>query len=373
MFLEALDERWPKSPEAELAGRILPEYLQLGPPHFIRNADVKLLVWRAGDQVLPVVYRERASMGHTANVCSPWIHYVRYPLGEIDRHGEGIGALLARGTLWASMPLLKMSRIDDVVWVNNWLLASNPAVALERPEVERLTAALCERFPRRAIVFRSVNPEIGKDLAADLAACGYRMVASRTVYLLDPASREYRESENVRRDRKLLYDGEYEIVSHEELSAEDMPRLVELHRLLYIEKHSPLNPEFTLEFYETAWRNRFLEFRGLRKKGRLDVYVAYHTLGGMFSACLLGYDTRLPEKVGLYRRAVALLMEETRRLGLRMHLSAGAGEFKHHRGARPCIEYDAVFDRHLPLSRRAGWKLLEAAGVIQDRKVRRGW
>lgn len=373
MFLEVLDERWPESPQASLARRILPDYLRRGPVRFVANADVEMRVWRAGDQVLPVVYREGARSSCTTDLCSPWNHYVGYPLGEVNRRGRGLAALLRRSLLWGSIPLLHASRIDDVVSVNNWLLSTNPTVILDRAAVGCLTSALCEEFPGRAIVFRSVNPAINAEFVTHLVACGYSLVASRTVYLLDPGSLAYRQSADVRRDRKLLHDGNYELVRHEGLCAADMPRLAELHRLLYIEKHSPLNLNLSPLFFETTWRNRFFEFQALRKEGCIDAYVAFYELGGLLTSSLGGYDTRLPEELGLYRRSSALVTEESCRRGLRLHWSAGAGAFKHHRGARPYVEYDAVFDRHLPLHRRAGWRLLKGAGVVQQRKVRRGW
>ncbi len=371
MFLENADDPWPDSPQASLARRILPDYLRLGPLRFVANADVEMRLWRAGDQVLPVVFRNAG--GRAANVCSPWSHYVSYPLGEIHRHDRGLAALAKRSLVYISIPLLRASGIDEVVSVNNWLLSTNPSVALDRKEVERLTAALCDQFPQRAILFRTVNPKTSPELTAHLIDCHYSLVASRTVYLLDPASGAFRQSKDVRRDRKLLHDGIYEMVDHDGLCASDMPRLAELHRLLYIDKHSVLNPEFLPLFFETAWRNRFFAFQALRTQGRVDAYVASFELGGLLTASLIGYDTRLPEDLGLYRRAIALVLEDSCLRGLPMHWSAGVGRFKHHRGARPFVEYDAVFDRHLPLHRRGGWRLLKAAGFLQDRKVRRGW
>lgn len=373
MFFETAYERWPDSPQASLARRILPDYLRFGPVRFVANADVKMRLWRAGDQVVPVVYRELDSASQVANVCSPWSHYVSYPLREVGRRSRGLPALLKRSLLYLSIPFLSTSRIDEVVSVNNWLLSTNPAVTLDRPQVEHMTAALCEQFPRRAILFRTVNPETSPDLAAHLVACKYSLVASRTVYLLDPAWPAFRQSKDVHRDRKLLHDGKYEIVAHDGLCAADMPRLAELHRLLYIDKHSPLNPAFSALFFETAWRNRFFEFQALRAEGRIHAYVASFALGGLLTASLIGYDARLPENLGLYRRGIALVLEDSSHRGLPMHWSAGAGQFKHHRGASPCLEYDAIFDRHLPMHRRGGWRLLKAACFFQERKVRRGW
>jgi len=41
-----------------------------------------------------------------------------------------------------------------------------------------------------------------------------------------------------------------------------------------------------------------------------------------------------------------------------LNLSAGAEAFKMLRGARPRLEYEAVFARHLPLVRRLPWRIL---------------
>ena len=373
MPLDHVPACWPESTQASLARRILPDYLRLGPNRFASNADVELLVVRAGKHVLPVVYRNNDRPNRTADVCSPLNHYVKYPLEEIDRHGQGATALLGRSVMRLSSPFLRATRIEEVASVNNWLLATNPVVDMDRQAIDSLTTELCGIFPRRTILFRTINPTMSPELTAHAVACGYHLVASRTVFMLDPTSRDYRRSENVRRDRKLLRDGSYELLQHEHLTAEDMPRLAELYRLLYIDKHSTLNMDFTPLFFETAWRNRFLEFRALRADDRIDAFVAYFELDGLLTAALIGYDVGLPEHVGLYRRCVALLMEESRSRGLRMHFSAGASAFKHHRGARPSVEYDAVFDRHLPLYRRAGWRLLEVAGFLQHRKVKQGF
>ena len=55
------------------------------------------------------------------------------------------------------------------------------------------------------------------------------------------------------------------------------------------------------------------------------------------TACLVGYETQLPKQLGRIG-GIALKLEEAARRGLRLNLSAGAGEFKHHRGARPFVE-----------------------------------
>jgi hypothetical protein len=43
-----------------------------------------------------------------------------------------------------------------------------------------------------------------------------------------------------------------------------------------------------------------------------------------------------------------------------VHFSAGVGDFKRARGGVNAIEYNAVYDAHLPPARRRPWALLQA-------------
>jgi hypothetical protein len=124
-------------------------------------------------------------------------------------------------------------------------------------------------------------------------------------------------------------------------------------------KYSPFNPDFTERFFAHALATQSFYLIGLRKAGRFDAVLGYFWRNGVMTTPIFGYDTGLPQALGLYRMISAVLAQEARRRGLLLHASSGAASFKRNRGAAPAIEYSAVYDRHLPVYRRLPWAILE--------------
>ena len=72
-----------------------------------------------------------------------------------------------------------------------------------------------------------------------------------------------------------------------------------------------------------------------------------------------GYDRNIPKEEAVYRQLCTVLMLEAEKKGLFFHQSAGASAFKKMRKAHDCIEYTAVFDKHLKFQRRIPWIILK--------------
>ena len=100
------------------------------------------------------------------------------------------------------------------------------------------------------------------------------------------------------------------------------------------------------------------------REGSLDGIYAAWVRHGLYYVPLLGYDTSLPRSLGLYRMLSALSSDDALLRRALVHDSAGVSEFKQNRGAVPCLEHLAVFDRHLPRVRRAPWRALR---LLMDR------
>ena len=126
------------------------------------------------------------------------------------------------------------------------------------PEVTERLAASC---PDRAILIRSIDSYLDPDLPSAFVRAGYRVFVSRQVYFFDGRNPAFLGRSAVKRDLKELRAlKDHRIVEHEELQPADAPRIAELYRQLYIDKHSQLNPQYTAGFVSQALRNHWLEF-----------------------------------------------------------------------------------------------------------------
>ncbi len=293
--------------------------------------------------------------------CSPYSRYVSYSLEETAKRHPALPPRLLVAAASPAAWFFRRAGIDRVVSVNNWLLATNPSLSLNADEVRELTAFLVNRHPDRAIVLPNVNPRTDGPLIDALRKNGYRFVRSRRVYMVNTRDGDHLLHQNARRDRSLLRRTPYEIVSDPRELAPHAERLAELYTRVYLGKHSHLNTAFNARFFSLALSSQVLEFRCFRRDGRVDAFVSFFVKDGLMTASMAGYDQQLPRSLGLYRMVVASVHAEAAARGLPLNLSAGAGAFKRLRGSVPVEELEAVYERHLPVRRRAAWLTLSAA------------
>ncbi|MFI6596534.1 hypothetical protein ACIBHX_09800 [Nonomuraea sp. NPDC050536] len=332
------DLPWPDTEDGRYARDYLTPLMEQGSEPFVANARTTVAVLLVdGEIVLPITVND----GERGNawVCSPYTHYVTYSREELRVLDSRTLRAVLGGALSALGALFRWSRMDRVVLVNNWLLSTNLYPAMKDRQLAEVVAFLRERFPGHAIGFCSVNRPIE----------GCVMVPGRRIYLARPGEQGYRLRKRWRRDLRLIERRGYEVV------VPDGPkRVVELYDLLYLDKYSRNNPQFTARFVGELP----MTYLALARDGMIDGVLGYFVRDGVLTTPVFGYDTALPQPLGLYRMLSALVYQVAADRGLVVNDSAGAGEFKRLRGAVPEIEYRAVHVAHLPWRRRAGWVAL---------------
>lgn len=361
----ALDAAWPSTEDGEYARRVLVPLMTEGVRPFIDNVSAEQQAAIIDGAVLPLTIPAPKGPEPESYVASPTTQYVDYARREVELEIRGRRSLryLSAPLIGAASALARATRLDHVVLVNNWLVSTNLYPDVDAAAIRSMLSTLVDRWPDRAIVFRSVNDALTRDLLEVLEAEGGRAVFSRQVWILDPSrDGEFRRLKSFARDvaiarrspsrwRRVYAPGDV-----------DVDRIKALYDALYVEKYSSLNPQFTRRFVEFAVAERWLDVHVLETDGRADAVVGFFRRNGVMTTPFIGYDTVRPQSDGLYRQISLKLIEEAGAAGAILHQSSGAAAFKRHRGAWPSIEYHVVFDRYLPAHRRAGWMALGSIG-----------
>jgi hypothetical protein len=355
------DLAWPETYDGRYACDYLAPLIEEEPHRLIANVyRTEMRVAQAGNFVLPLT----VSDFHPANsyVCSPYSHYVSYAFEEVERLNNRAAQRLIRLLMRPLAAFFRQRELDRLVYANNWLLSTNLYPALEPQQMYALASALPDCFPDRTVIFRSVDSYRNPRLLKTLLDCGYQMILSRQVYYQDPAVARTKKQFKV--DSSLMRRSPYRFVDARELGRQAIPRLIELYNLLYLEKYSYYNPQFTEAFVRLMLDRELLTMWALVCDGRIDGVLGYFARNGVMTQPFFGYDTRLPQELALYRLLSLKTLLEGEERGLLVHASAGVGSFKRLRGGVATIEYNAVYDRHLPAARRLPWTLLK---LLADR------
>ncbi|TVY02029.1 GNAT family N-acetyltransferase [Cohnella terricola] len=352
---------WPDTEYGRYAKHYLLPMLEQGVERFAGNVHTRMLVLSVDGTPLPITVNEAEY--DNSYVCSPYTHYVSYAKQELALLGNRV-LIAVLGVLLSGIGLLlKRSRFNRVVHVNNWLLSTNLYPNLDGDQWEAALDKLLSLFPEHAIAFRSLNPTMNFREMERLRARNCLFVPSRQIYLLrtDEGSGFGNAKSRwlLKRDRALAGKHGYEIVGPGSVKEADIPRIAELYRMLYLEKYSWHNPQFTEAFLAQMLSEGTLEIYGFRREDRLDAVLGFYARDGAMTTPLFGYDTSLPQELGLYRMLSALLIDLGIGRGQLLHESSGAAQFKRNRGAVAEIEYTAIHIRHLPLRRRWTWVMLE--------------
>ena len=360
LYLNPNTVPWPDTPGGDYARRYLTPFMTQGSSTFIRNApEVKVGAAVLEGTVLPFTLAKHEA-GTTYTV-SPFTHYFSYAQEEAARELPRNWQLVAQPLLSALASAARAEQFDRVVYVNNWLLSTNLYPALEPSSIKRLARYLPKVFPERAVIFRSLDVREHPVLISALITCGYRPVLSRQVYYQDPS--EALKKRQLKEDARILRQNGYRVKAGEAFSETDVERAAELYQLLYLKKYSGYNPDFSVEFFRLALREKLFCFLGLEKEGRLDGVLGYVVRNGVMTQPIFGYDTALPQDLGLYRSLSLLTLRTGLERGLLVNASSGVGEFKRQRGGAAAAEYNLVYSDHLPLARRWPWRTLETVSA----------
>lgn len=349
--------------------RLLPEHLWSTTHRFVmgleamqRSSDARAIanVQTEFDCIVlenrsvPITRNEREY--DNSYVCSPYTAYVRYARDELGL----IGNRWLRGALRAVIGMadiaLRWGQINQTVSLNNWLFSTNIVPDWQNDTIDHFTAKLSHANPQHSISIRSLNPFSNAGLMQRLQQKGWLMLPARQVYLFPKQGEDggdWWRKNNVKNDQRLLKNTTLQLVLPQAHSGDDFKAIESVFKQLFIDKHSAYNPQFSAAYFEFLHSHRLVEFFSFRDiSGRIVASIGLFTQNDLITAPIVGYDTRLPQSLGLYRLLMAQLLKVTHERGQTLNLSSGAGHFKRQRGGVAVIEYTALYIDHLPWQQR---------------------
>ena len=340
-------------------GRYVRALAKLAPSGVLDNARFDLAALQLRDCAVPLLLPQGRQ---GCWLTSPAVTYGPSLRDEIDREMRGGQAALARLGSYLAEGLLRATGADRIVYVNHLLFSTSLHGRWSGADLDEALAALTIAFPDRAIVWRSLNLGDHAALLARMKAAGGRRLLSRVVWRLAEPARQWSPRTDVKADIRLADAHGLVVETVSEPTAEELQRALTLYADIYIAKYSLTNPAYSRAFLEAAVAAGVLRLSWVRSpSGEIVAFAGDHACEHELASPLLGHDRTRPQTEGLYRIAMALSVQRALAEGLAVNYSAGAAAFKRNRGATPALEYQVVFDGHLPPWRRAGYALLAKA------------
>ncbi|WP_425235655.1 hypothetical protein [Ulvibacterium sp.] len=331
---------------------------------FVRNSNHRVEVLQVNDRLYPLTLgaKTKRNSCYLFSFLAQYIDYTREEVLHGDKYSasQKIAAKLFFPILRILGDFLGMER---VVFVNNFFLATN-LYEKESPVTHPLVPEyLKKHYPKRAIVYRSVNDSTDIRIFQKLRRQGGIPLACRQLYILDPQNSNYAKKRPVIQDRKLwerTTDVYWENVS--EFLDKETELLLSYYHRLYREKYAALNPDYTPAFLKAMLSSHMLHYSILREKTSLwplAVQAVVKT-GEQLCTPFIGYDWKQPRERGLYRLMNYQLVQMAVAEKKILNMSSGASDFKKQRGGVPCFDYHIVFMNHLPKRKQWIWKKLYA-------------
>lgn len=341
----------------------------------INNVHIDIALLQTPARILGLVLPQADTVHpEESYVASPYGQYVDYGRYETELELGKLRWLnvLANRVFDVLGKICRWAKFDQVVLVDNLLFSTNLYPKKPDYDLQHLRQFLQNQFPDRALVYRSICPQVYPEWFAELKRNGFKVVFSRQVYLLDAPGGAHRRKRALDIDSRLAAKQKHlHWTFLENPDDEQLARILDLYNQLYLEKYARLNPQYTLAYLKNLTEGGLIQLKALWHESKIVAFTGYFVLDGVMINPLIGYDRSYPQKEGLYRLLTMETMLEAEKRGLLLNMSSGAAHFKRLRGAEAQLEFNLVYDRHLPWWRRLPWTLTRIISLPTIWLVRR--
>ena len=309
---ESIDSiNWPDELDKSLVKSYFASIMKKGTEHFVANIKTTPYILRIGSKFLPITVNDTEyANSYVTSIYS----YIPYLEEEIIRLNKAWFYLCSKPILNLLSFWFKKIHINRIVTINNLLFSTNIYIDLTLDEITKIHTFLLQKFPTHFLLFRSLNNKTEAPITLALKTLSYDFLTTRSVYFFDPKEYNTMEAKSrwqINKDASLFKNPDISIIEHENFQKSDIPKIKALYDMLYIEKYSYLNPQFTEAFFEHALETKAFHLRGISLKKELVGVIGFFLEKKILVTPIVGYDTSKPIDLGLYRMLTALVISST--------------------------------------------------------------
>lgn len=335
-------------------------YNRFAPQQAICNLYTELECFHHKEHFYPLSRNEQEY--DNCYICSYYGAYIDYAREELNLIQSPLQRWVLHKASYLASAWLKMAQINQTVCLNNWLFSTNPITTISASDLTQMTQKLVQQNPFHNLSIRSLNESHNREFITTLQQQGWLLLPARQVYLFNQDD-DWHKRNNVKNDWRLLRKTELKLLTPSEHNQPHFSEIEQCFKQLFIEKHSQLNPQFSAKYLFELHRQKLLEFYSFcDDDGTIKATLGIFTHNGIMTAPVVGYDTKAPKNLGLYRLAIAQLLKLAKERNLDVNLSSGAADFKRNRGGQATIEYNAIYCRHLSFKQR--WMLQQFSKLL---------
>lgn len=298
---------------------------------WVSNANASLL-WEGSTRV-PVSIAFPLRKKNTSYLFSPrsgWFDY----LAHESRHQPVVALLIA-----ALGKISYFLGIDKTIFIGNYPISTSIWNAAQENELLSIASKIGGLNPSYYIGVRNLLPHRHSTLISNLKLLGYFGIPARVIYEFDLRYENKPIPSHLKRDLALLKKLNLDVQVCSKLDQDSLMRIHDLYQKIYLHKHSLLNPQYTVQFFDDVINQGVMSCLVIRGPDQqICSFALLLNTGHTLSVPALGYDTQLnPE--GSYRVLFAAIYTYTKDQRLLLNYSSGAGDFKRKRGGVAYLEY----------------------------------
>ena len=309
----------------------MPLWPRVGLSRWIANASADLLWMDVAS--IPVTRAFVAREKNATYITAPRSGWIDYVAAEIN------GQPLASLALNMAGRMLSLLGIDKTLFVGNFPVSTSNWDTVQQRQMPGICAQLALAHPDYFVGVRNILPHRHADLIAALADAGFHAYPARVIYEFDFRQEDGKKFSHLQRDLNSFNKSKIKTVVSSHLSAAEAARIHILYTKIYLEKHSLLNAQYTVEFFADLLQAGVMQCLMLKsEQGDIISFALLCEQAGTLFVPALGYDESF-EKIGSYRMLFAAIHTHAKERRILLNYSSGAGDFKRKRGGIPYLEY----------------------------------